>query len=90
MTIEERILNEAIDYSFIEDNYLEYDDCGDTCDDRDFIQKAFESGAKWMQKKMIDKACECIIKLQNWPTHYEEFSKLQEEFITAFRKEMEE
>lgn len=47
MTRKEQILIEAIDYSFVEDNYLEYDDCGDICDDRDFIQKAFESGAKW-------------------------------------------
>lgn len=47
MTRQEEILNESIDYSFIEENFLEYDDCGDVCDDRDFIQKAFECGAKW-------------------------------------------
>lgn len=64
----------------------------------DYIEKhefadgidCFEAGAEWMQKKMIDKACECIIKLQDWSTHYAEFAKLQEEFITAFRKAMEE
>lgn len=39
---------------------------------------------------IIDKACECIIKLHNWPVQYEEFAKFQEEFITAFRKAMEE
>lgn len=50
----------------------------------------FEAGAEWMQEKMIDKACECIIKLHNWPVQYEEFAKFQEEFITAFRKAMEE
>jgi hypothetical protein len=47
MTRKEQILNEAIDYSFVEENFLEYDDCGDVCDDRDFIQRAFEEGAKW-------------------------------------------
>ena len=51
---------------------------------------AFEAGAEWMQKKMIDKACESIIKIHNWPTQYEEFAKFQEEFIKAFRKAMEE
>ena len=50
----------------------------------------FEAGAEWMQKKMIDKACECIIKIHNWPTQYEEFAKFQEEFIAEFRKAMEE
>ena len=62
----------------------------------DYIEKhefadgmdCFEAGAEWMQKKMIDKACECIIKLQGWSTHYEEFAKLQEGFITAFKKAM--
>jgi hypothetical protein len=44
MTRQEQILNDAIDYSFIEDNYLEYDDCGDVCDDKLFVQKAFEEG----------------------------------------------
>lgn len=63
MTREEQILNKAIDYSFIEDNYLEYDDCGDVCDDKDFIQKAFESGANWADEHPkeglvpIDRVC---------------------------------
>jgi len=39
---------------------------------------------------MIDKACECLIKLHNWPTQYEEYARLQEEFIKEFRKAMEE
>ena len=50
----------------------------------------YKEGAKWADKTMIDKACECIIKLHNWPTQYEEFARFQEEFITAFRKAMEE
>lgn len=60
MTRKEQILNEAIDYSFVEENFLEYDDCGDVCDDRDFIQRAFEEGAKWADKTMIEKACEWL------------------------------
>jgi hypothetical protein len=47
MTREEQILNKAIDYSEIEENFLEYDDCGDVCDDKTFVEKAFIEGAKW-------------------------------------------
>lgn len=47
MTREEQILNKAIDYSEIEENFLEYYDCGDVCDDKDFIEKAFIEGANW-------------------------------------------
>lgn len=47
MTREEQIEKEAIDYSEIEDNFMEYDDCGDVCDDKDFIEKAFIQGTKW-------------------------------------------
>ena len=60
MIRKEQILNEAIDYSFVEENFLEYDDCGDICDDRDFIQKAFEEGAKWADRTTIEKACEYL------------------------------
>ena len=62
---------------------------GQYCHDASF-KWGFQEGAEWMQKMMIDKACECIIKLHNWPTQYEEFAKFQEEFIKAFRKAMEE
>lgn len=47
MTREEQILNKAIDYSETEENFLEYDDCGDVCDDKIFVEKAFMEGAKW-------------------------------------------
>ena len=47
MTREEQILNKAIDYSEIEENFMEYDDCGDVCDDKDFVERAFIEGAKW-------------------------------------------
>ena len=68
MTRKEQILNEAVDYSFVEENFIEYDDCGDVCDDRDFIQKAFEEGAKWADETMIEKA-------YNWlDKHAEEYT----------------
>jgi hypothetical protein len=59
MTREEEILNKAINYSEIEDNFIEYDDCGDVCDDKDFIEKAFIEGAEWADRTMIEKACRC-------------------------------
>lgn len=43
-----------------------------------------------LEKYLIEKACECSIKLHNWPTQYEEYAKLQEEFIKGFRNKMEE
>ena len=60
MTREEQIRNKAIDFSEDEDNFLEYDDCGDTCDDKLFVERAFISGAKWADEGMIKKACEWL------------------------------
>jgi phosphoribulokinase len=60
MTREEQILNKAIDYSEIEENFLEYDDCGDVCDDKTFVEKAFIESAKWADKTMIEKVCEWL------------------------------
>lgn len=54
MTRKEQILNKAIDYSEIEENFLEYDDCGDVCDDKPFVEKAFIEGAKWAKKSLIE------------------------------------
>ena len=84
MTREEQILNEAIDYSFIEDNYIEYDDCGDVCDDKEFIQKAFMEGAKWADKTMIEKACVWLKE-----SVYDRYIEMHEDSIEDFRKEME-
>lgn len=50
MTREEQIFNKAIDYSEIEENFLEYDDCGDVFDDKYFVEQAFVAGAKWADK----------------------------------------
>lgn len=62
MTRNEEILNKAIDYSEIEDNFMEYDDCGDVCNDMDFIEKAFISGATWADETFLKKTCEFIRK----------------------------
>ena len=89
MTREEKILNEAIDYSFIEDNYIEYDDCGDVCDDKDFIQKAFESGAKWADKhpnlyndeKYHTVKVSCLDELNRKSVLYDEFLEKACEYL---------
>ena len=65
------------------------------CDDWYMVRKmsktpTFADAIAWADKTMIEKACECIIKLHNWPIQYEEFAKFQEEFIKEFRKAMED
>lgn len=62
MTRAEQILNNAIDYSEHENNFIEYDDCGDVCDDKSFIEKAFINGAEWADRTMLNKACEWLAK----------------------------
>ena len=62
MIREEQILNKAIDYSEIEENFLEYDDCGDVCDDKTFIEKAFIEGAKFADKTMIERVLKFIFE----------------------------
>jgi hypothetical protein len=62
MTREEKRLNKAIDYSEIEENFLEYDDCGDVCNDKDFVEKAFIEGAKWAEMMLIEKASRWLIE----------------------------
>lgn len=48
MTPREKILNNAIDYSLQEDNYLEWEDyVGDYNDDKEYIGKAYKSGAEY-------------------------------------------
>lgn len=50
------------------------------------IKEAFEAGAEWMQKKMIDKACEWLYVY--YPTL--ERSKSAEDAWDKFKKAMEE
>ena len=88
MTRNEEILNKAIDYSEIEDNFIEYDDCGDVCDDRELIEKAFIQGAKWADKTMLEKVCEW---LEFNYTEYLDNSRLginMKEMVEDFRKAM--
>ena len=85
MTREEQILNKAIDYSEIEENFLEYDDCGDVCDDKTFVEKAFIEGAKWADKTMIEKACEWL-----QDSVYDRYIEMHEDNIEDFRKAMED
>lgn len=95
MTREEEIENAAIDYSEIEYNFMEYDDCGDVCDDRELIEKAFIQGAKWVDKTMIDKACEKLVSMLHMRDcgDYDCVASAYdtvEEFVEEFRKAMEE
>jgi hypothetical protein len=88
MTREEQILNKAIDYSEIEENFLEYDDCGDVCDDKTFVEKAFIESAKWADKTMIEKACNWLEEM-NKMCMYELEMILGGNFINDFKKAME-
>ena len=93
MTREDQIKNEAIVFSEYEDNFLEYDDCGDVCDDKSFIENAFISGAKWADKTMIEKACKWLY--HNTNKHIDDkyltmSFNLTAEMIENFRKAMEE
>ena len=64
MTTREQMHNKAIDYSEEEENFLEYDDCGDVCDDKTFIEKAFENGAEYGYNLALEKAIDWFVK--NW------------------------
>lgn len=90
MTREEQIENEAIDYSEIEDNFMEYDDCGDVCDDRELIEKAFIQGAEWADETMIDKICKLLKDSEYSDCDGVKF-KFNEDYIeNVIRKAMEE
>ena len=96
MTREEQILNNALNYSEIEDNFMGYYDCGDVCDDKDFIEKACIESAKWADKTMIDKACDLLARMVYEVTYkslegdssVEHYDKM--EFIEEFKKAMKE
>lgn len=60
MTTREQIHNKEIDYSEEEENFLEYDDCGDVCDDKIFIENAFDNGAEYGYNLALEKVCEYI------------------------------
>lgn len=81
MTREEQILNKAINYSKTEENFLEYYDCGDYCDDKDLIEKAFIEGAKWADEhpnlynneKYHTVKVSCLDELNRKATLYDNF-----------------
>lgn len=50
---------------------------------------SFEAGAKWMQEKMIDKACEWIDK-ESFGYIYDNEPYLQPEFKNDFKKAMKQ
>lgn len=89
MKREEEILNKAIDYSEIEENFLEYDDCGDVCDDKTFIEKAFIKGAEWADKTMLDRACEWLRNRHNIEKCLNVLTSRTEDLSKAFRQAME-
>lgn len=62
MAKEEQILNKAIDYSEIEENFLEYDDCGDVCDDKAFVQKAYMEGAKVARADLMEDITQWLLE----------------------------
>lgn len=88
MTRTEEIEKEAIDYSEIEDNFMEYDDCGDVCDDRELVGKAFVQGAKWADETIIRKACRYLDA--NFPEIDSVGTWYKKSFIEEFKKAMEE
>lgn len=96
MTRQEEIRNTAIDYAEIEDNFLEYDDCGDVCDDKTFIKKAFIEGAKWADKNpkeglvSLDKACKWLENRDVMEKILHCRTSLIDDYVKAFRKAMEE
>jgi hypothetical protein len=81
MTRDEQILNKAIDYSEIEENFLEYDDCGDVFDAKIFIEEAFIEGANWADEhpnlynneKYHTVKVSCLDELNRKATLYDEF-----------------
>lgn len=62
MTREEQIKSKAVDYSEIEDNFMDFYDNGDIINDKELIEQAFMQGAKWADQTMVDKACKWLMK----------------------------
>ena len=91
MTREEQILNKAIDYSEIEENFLEYDDCGDVCDDKGFVEKAFIEGAKWADKYPNNKGLVNIEIVCEWLSdNMKNYAAFDSDIIKDLKKAMEE
>ena len=71
MTPREQIQNNAIDYSLREENFLEWEDyVGDYNDDKDYIEKAYQSGAEYGYNLAIENVvawlCKNITETNYW------------------------
>ena len=66
MTREEQITFEADKYTDTRNNYVEWGNGWEDFDDKEYIEKAFQAGAKWADENpkeglvSIDKVCEWI------------------------------
>ena len=68
MTPREKIINNAVDYSLQEENFLEWEDyVGDYNDDKDYIEKAYQSGAEYGYNLAIERVCEYLKFFINVP-----------------------
>lgn len=56
----------------------------------DDVVNAFEAGAEWAQKFLIDKACEWLRKNTTWECNFYGGSNPNKNKIKEFRKAMEE
>jgi mannosyltransferase OCH1-like enzyme len=91
MKRDEEIARQADKYTDNSSNYAEWSDDGGWSDtnDIDLIEKAFESGAKWADETMIERAV-------NWLVHNMASGEylglydtiIKPDFITKFKKAM--
>lgn len=104
MTREEQIKKQSDNYSDNRNNYTEWSDYWQELNDIEYVERAFEAGAKWADENpkkglvSIDKACDWFRKDVLYVNNdyfgdprvmalgYEKI----ENFITDFRKAMEE
>ena len=89
MTREEQITFEADKYTDTRNNYVEWGNGWEDFDDKEYVEKAFQAGAKWADKTIIEKACKW---LEDWDrrTMFELSMIMGSNFIEDFRKAMED
>lgn len=95
MKRKEEISNKAFEYSEKKENILEYDDCGDVCDDRELIEQAFIEGAKYADKTQIERVLKFIFDYFYEHPHvsgyictdsFKSLEELEEELIKAMEE----
>lgn len=89
MTREEEIKQQSIIYTDNPCNYKEYGDQWETYNDIEYVEKAFEEGAKWADKTMINKACEIAKDILS-SYSFANYPHEMQDFLVDFRKAMEE